>query len=74
MPNHADLSPADHAALKVLAACEIETHKALQQLARLVARERDIELPPSRPDEPRTGRHRFTRIDRPERGVVLLTC
>jgi hypothetical protein len=45
-------SAADRAALDILAVCQIQTHKALQQLARTIAAERGIPLDSPRQEKP----------------------
>jgi hypothetical protein len=75
MTNHDNLSPADRAAIEALMVAHIATNEAIQGLVRIIAAEEGIELSPSQPtepqpEEPRAG-HRFTRIERPERGVAL---
>src|SRR6266478_1721442 len=66
------LSSVDEAAIAALAACHVETQKAVQELARVIAARNGIEL--SRQPEPhkpqRRGRHRFASITRHAPGDV----
>jgi hypothetical protein len=78
MTNHAkDLSASDLAALAAVASCNIETNKAVQELARAIARSHGVELSRQadrsqpEPNKPRRrGRHRYTSITRHGLGNV----
>jgi hypothetical protein len=77
-----DPDPAAVAALadsyRVIAEANLAAQALLREYARQVARERGIVLPepaPAGTARPRTKpRYRYTRIERPERGVVLATA
>ena len=66
-----DLAPADLAALNALAASQVETHRALQELTRSIALAIGVQPAQSQPDQPRPKRsYRFARMERGENGEL----
>jgi hypothetical protein len=72
-----DLSPADIAALGVIAECVRATHQAVDDLTRRLARERGIELTPPRPEttrsqtpRPKKRSYRLANVTRGEDGAL----
>jgi hypothetical protein len=67
-----DLSPADLAALRVLTDVAITNNKMVVELARTVARQRGIELPPPRSEQPRRrGKWQYSKLSH-KTGQALL--
>jgi hypothetical protein len=62
-------SDEDMRALAVLVRCQLDLNRSAIELARMIAAERTLSQP--QPEPRKRGRHRYVRIEHPERGVVL---
>jgi hypothetical protein len=67
------LSQADLVALDAIAACQVETRKALQELARTIALERGVELPEPQSDRPQPKKRSCRRTNITSRLATLLS-